>query len=100
MPGVRGDFRAEIWLAESTGAWHFVSLPNHLADEIADTVDGSKPGFGSVRVSVTVGATTWATSIFPDAKRGTYVLPVKKAVRAAEGVEAGDTVAVSLAVTD
>lgn len=100
MPGVQGVFRAEIWLAESTGAWHFVSLPNHLADEIADTVDGSRPGFGSVRVSVTIGATTWATSIFPDAKRGTYVLPVKKAVRAAEGVEAGDEVDVALEALD
>ncbi|KXP02780.1 DUF1905 domain-containing protein [Tsukamurella tyrosinosolvens] len=100
MGGVRGDFRAEIWLSEVFAACRFVALPNHLADEIADTVDGSKPGFGSVRVSVTIGATTWATSIFPDSGRGTYVLPLKKAVRAAEGVDIGDTVEVHLAVRD
>ncbi|WP_051158915.1 DUF1905 domain-containing protein [Tsukamurella sp. 1534] len=96
---MRGDFRAEIWLSEVFAACRFVSLPNHLADEIADAVDPSRPGFGSVRVSVTLGGTTWATSVFPDAARGTYVLPVNKAVRTAEGVDAGDTVHVRLAVT-
>ncbi|KXP11109.1 hypothetical protein AXK57_07025 [Tsukamurella pulmonis] len=99
MAGVRGDFRAEIWLSEVFAGCRFVSLPNHLADEIADTVDDSRPGFGSVRVSATICLTTWATSIFPDSKRGTYVLPLKKAVRTAEGVDVGDTVDVHLAVT-
>ena len=98
MAGLRGTFRAEIWLSEVFAACRFVSLPNQLADEIADTVDGSKPGFGSVRVSVTIGGTTWSTSIFPDSKRGTYVLPLKKAVRSAEGVDVGDTVDVDLVV--
>lgn len=98
MASVRGDFRAEIWLSEVFAACRFVALPNHLADEIADTVDRSRPGFGSVRVSVTIGGTTWATSIFPDSARGTYVLPIKKAVRTAEGLEDGDSVGVSLTV--
>ena len=51
-----------------------------------------KPGFGSIRVEVTLGGSTWRTSIFPDSKAGCYVLPVKKAVRTAEGVEIGDRV--------
>ncbi|NMD55162.1 MULTISPECIES: DUF1905 domain-containing protein [Tsukamurella] len=98
MAGLRGTFRAEIWLSEVFAACRFVSLPNHLADEIDDTVDRSKPGFGSVRVSVTIGGTSWDTSVFPDAARRTYVLPLKKAVRIAEGVDIGDTVDVDLAV--
>ncbi|MGV7637119.1 DUF1905 domain-containing protein, partial [Mycobacterium kansasii] len=69
MAGVRGDFRAEIWLSEVFAACRFVALPNHQAHEIADTLDGSKPGFGSVRVSVTKRATPGATSIFPDTGR-------------------------------
>ena len=36
-----------------------------------------------------IGATRWSTSIFPDKKRGTYVLPVKKSVRVAEQLAAG-----------
>ena len=49
-------------------------------------------GFRSVRVTATIGGTTWRTSIFPGSEA--YVLPVKRAVRTAERFEAGDTVAV------
>jgi hypothetical protein len=49
-----------------------------------------------VRVHAQIGATTWATSVFPDKARGAFVLPVKAAVRKAEGLEVGDTVPVSL----
>ncbi|NMO00678.1 DUF1905 domain-containing protein [Gordonia sp. TBRC 11910] len=91
-----GTFDAAVWTAQSTGAWHFVSLPTELADEISDVVDHSRPGFGSVRVSARIGETTWATSIFPDAKRRTYVLPVKKAVRTAEGIVEDDVVTVHI----
>jgi hypothetical protein len=53
-----------------------------------------------LRVKVTIGATEWQTSIFPDKKRATYVLPVKQAVRKAEGVTAGSTVDVDLVVIE
>ena len=45
-------------------------------------------------------STSSATSIFPDSKQGSYVLPVKKAVRTAEGIEDGDDVEVALDVLD
>lgn len=47
-----------------------------------------------MRVEVTVGSTTWRTSIFPT--NGTFVLPVKKAVRTKVGAEAGDDLDVQL----
>ena len=43
-----------------------------------------------------VGATTWATSRFPDTKAASYVLPVKKAVRLAEALDDGSSVVVRL----
>lgn len=49
-----------------------------------------------MRVSVSIGGSRWTTSLFPDSKRGTYVLPIKKAVRVAEGVGEGDLVIVEL----
>ena len=51
-----------------------------------------------MRVKVTIGATEWQTSIFPDKKRATYVLPVKHAVRKAESLTAGSKVRVDLVV--
>jgi hypothetical protein len=49
-------------------------------------------------VLVEAGASQWRTSVFPDAERGTFVLPVKKAVRVAEGVSEGDPLTVTLRV--
>ncbi|WP_257792107.1 DUF1905 domain-containing protein [Marisediminicola antarctica] len=54
-----------------------------------------RPGFGSIRVSVTLGGSTWLTSIFPDSKSGTFLLPVKGSIRARERVAPGDVVGVS-----
>jgi hypothetical protein len=78
--------------------WTFVSLPTHVGDEVLDLCGDAARGFGSVRVEVTVGASVWRTSIFPSTD--TYVLPVKKAVRTAEGIDLGDTVRVHLALVD
>jgi hypothetical protein len=55
-------------------------------------------GFGSVRVQVVVGEERWSTSLFPDTESGSYVLPVKQAVRRAVGIEEGDQVTVSLSL--
>ena len=92
------SFTAEIWLWKGDAAWHFISLPTDIADEIADLVVGQTRGFGSVRVEVTSGNTQWTTSIFPDKKSGTYILPIKKDVRRQLGCSAGDEMAITLYV--
>lgn len=53
-------------------------------------------GWGMVPVRATLGATTWTTSLWP--RSGSYVLPLKDAVRRAEGVDEGDPVVVRVAV--
>lgn len=91
-------FDAELWLwdARQSDSWTFLNLPEEASAEIREVAGALPRGFGSVRVTVTLGATVWKTSIFPDAKAGVYVLPFKKAVRKAESVEAGDTVTVKV----
>ncbi len=86
------EFTEPIWEHSGTQSWFFITLPHDVTDEIDELTEGRQRGFGSVRVQVTVGATTWATSIFPDTKAGSFVLPVKKAVRKAEGLTDGDPV--------
>ena len=92
------SFDADLWTWEArrTDTWIFVSLPVEVSEEIRDLVGTSPRGFGAVRVRATVGATTWTTSVFPDRARGCYVLPVKRSVRTAEGLEAGDRVHVTV----
>lgn len=92
-------FTAELWRWPGENAWYFVAVPEEMADDIR-MAGGPPRGFGSVRVEVTVGSTTWRTSVFPDAGRRTYVLPVKKAVRRAEDLDEGAPVPVVLRVLD
>ena len=92
------EFEAELWLwdARRADTWTFVSVPGELSEEIRERAAALPPaGFRSVRVAVTMGTSTWQTSVFPG-DDGRYALPVKKAVRRKEGVEAGDLVRVRL----
>jgi len=88
-----------LWRYPGDSGWHFVTLPHHAADEIADHVEidgGPRRGFGAVRVEVTCGSTSWRTSLFPDNASRSYVLPMKQAVRRAEELEDGDPVTLRL----
>ena len=59
---------------------------------------GPREGFGSIRVEVRIGSTSWRTSLFPETATGTMVLPVKKQVRRAEDLYAGATCDVTVEV--
>jgi hypothetical protein len=56
---------------------------------------GKRRGFGSVKVTVTLGQSTWQTSLFPN-KDGSWFLPIKKPVRLAEALDYDDAVEVEL----
>jgi hypothetical protein len=45
---------------------------------------------------VRLGTSTWTTSLFP--REGRYLVPIKLAVRRAEGIGPGDVVTVQLAI--
>ena len=93
-------FRARLWLHSGDAGWHFVTLPHDVADEIDDVTAPTGRGFGSVRVAVTIRTTRWTTSLFPDTTSQSFVLPVKRPVRASEGLETGDDVDVTITVLD
>jgi len=95
-------FEAELWIwdARRADSWTFVSLPADASEEIRELAGGTRRGFGSLRVRVTVGGSTWTTSIFPDSARGTYVLPIKRRVREAEALVAGDVATVEIELMD
>jgi hypothetical protein len=84
-----------VWDARKTDVWTFVSLPVEESADIREFAGGIPRGFGAVKVTATIGATTWRTSIFPS-KDGAYVLPLKKAVRAAEGLAVDDVATVKV----
>lgn len=100
MTSFEGQFEGELypWHEDRPDSWLFVALPPPLAEQIDDSLTAPPRGFGSVRVEVTVGGSTWSTSIFPT--KESYVLPVKKPVRRAEGLGLGDAATFTIRVLD
>ncbi len=102
MTAVEYEFTATLyrWEARQADSWVFVNLPEALADEVLEAGEHVSRGFGSLRVEVRVGATVWRTSIFPSTSAGTFVLPLKKAVRRAQRLEVGDEARIHLRLVD
>ena len=91
MSGVEFNFRSKVWLWKSEsapGSWHFVTLPKKDSAVISDLFHVNKRGFGSIKVKVDVGSTSWSTSIFPGENK-CYILPLKAQVRKAENIKVG-----------
>lgn len=97
MSGARLRFEADVFEWTGDGAWHFVRLPDDVAEDVR-LLGGPPRGFGSVRVTVRTGGCVWSTSVFPEKASGSFLLPVRRQVRAAEGIEAGDRVRFDLEV--
>lgn len=90
------DFSGELWFWRGPAPFHFVTVP----DERSAAIESASPlvtyGWGMIPVVAQIGRTEWKTSLFP--KDGRYAVPVKVAIRRAEGLELGDVVAVHLHV--
>jgi len=86
-----------LWRYPSqSAAWYFVTIDAATTAKIKSQ-PRPKKGWGSVRVRVTIGKTTWETSIFPS-KEGVYILPIKASVRKAEDIFEGEMVKILLHV--
>lgn len=96
MPENSVTTKLKLWQwNEMKGSWYFVTL-NKTAEAWLNTIKPKvRRGWGSVPVTVTIGSTTWQTSVFPDKTRG-WVMPVKAKVRKAEGLVEGKLFTITL----
>ena len=94
------SFRAEVSKWPGDGGWYLVRVPRQYFEEIKLITSERKRGFGAVKVSACIGDTNWQTSIFPDNEDGSYLLFLKKQVRAADNLEIGSSVNVSIELLD
>lgn len=81
---------------EGTGTVHFVTVPDDECRDLETTAALVSYGWGMIPVTARIRETRWKTSLFP--QDGRYVVPVKAAVRKAEGLDVGDVVTVHLTV--
>lgn len=92
------NFKSKLWEWQGEGAWCFVSVPTEYYEDIRQI--GTKRGFGSIRVEAKIGNSVWKTSIFPDTKSNTYLLPVKKQIRTTEQIFVGSMVQVVITLIE
>jgi hypothetical protein len=90
------QLRSKVMVYPGMASWRFTGIPQKEGKEIKKTFGTHARGWGSLPVSVTIGKTTWDTSIFPDTQSGSYVLPLKAKVRKTEGIEDDSVVSFSL----
>jgi hypothetical protein len=94
---MKWEFSGEIWYWKGPAPWYFITVPEDDCVDLEAASAFVTYGWGMIPVTVQIGKTTWTTSLFP--KDGSYIVPLKTAVRDAEKLAEGDTVTVRLTVS-
>ncbi len=84
--------KSKVWVYPGMAGWRFLSVPTKQSNLIKKLFGGMAGGWGSLPVKVAIGKTNWKTSIFPDKKTATYLLPLKAEVRKKESIKDGNMV--------
>ena len=93
---VEWQFKAPVIYWRGPAPFFYARIPPDIATEIGKIKRAASYGWGVIPVRVQIGDTVWETSLFP--KDGGYLVPIKDAVRKAEGLAEGDTATVNLAI--
>ncbi|MEO8084415.1 MAG: DUF1905 domain-containing protein [Ardenticatenales bacterium] len=89
-------FSGPIFHWRGPAPFYFVAVPEQECYDLKAISGAVTYGWGMIPVAARIGQTRWTTSLFP--KDGRYLVPLKDAVRKAEGLDDGDTVTVRLDV--
>lgn len=90
------SFETEIFVWRGPAPYFFAPIPSDGADDIRRVARAASYGWGVIPVEVAIGEVNFTTSLFP--RDGTYLLPLKDAVRRAANLTSGDRIAVRMAV--
>jgi hypothetical protein len=93
---LRIEFAGEIWYWRGPAPFHFITVPPEESVELRAIAPVVSYGWGMVPVTVRIGSTVFDTALIP--RKGSYAMPVKDAVRAAEHLALGDFATVELTV--
>lgn len=89
-------FTGQIWYWRGPAPHYFVTVPTSEAEQIKQIAHTSTYGWGMIPADVRIGETEWYTALWP--KEGSYIVPIRAAVRKAERLDEGDKVRISLKV--
>jgi hypothetical protein len=90
------EFNGVIWYWRGPAPHYFVTVPIEQSLELKAASKLVTYGWGMIPVTVSIGKTSWKTSLFP--KDNLYIVPIKLLVRKAEKLEEGDDITICLAI--
>lgn len=90
------EFTNPVFEWRGPAPYFYVALSHEVSQELTDLAPVLTFGWGMIPGAVTVGETDFTTALFR--KDGLYLIPLRKAIREAEGIELGDTVSGTLVV--
>ncbi|MER7446112.1 DUF1905 domain-containing protein [Microbacterium sp. NPDC097977] len=91
---MRARFSGAIWFWRGPAPFHFVTVPPEESAMIGEVASAVTYGWGMIPASVTIGATTVTTALWP--KDGGYIVPIKKLLQDRESVTIDDIVDLTL----
>lgn len=90
------EFTGPVFQWRGPAPYYFVTVPEDEAEELQEAAAMVSYGWGMIPVTVLIGRTEWTTSLWP--RDGSYVVPLKDAIRRAEGIGEGDELPIRLTV--
>lgn len=90
------EFSGEVVEWRGPAPFYFVVAPAEESQWLTEIMRDVTYGWGMIPVTGRVGETEFTTSLWP--REGAWWVPLKAAVRRAEGIELGDTVTVALTI--
>lgn len=91
------EFTGPVFTWRGPAPYYFVTVPEDEAEELQEAAAMVSYGWGMIPVTVRIGGTEWTTSLWP--RNGSYVVPLKDAIRDAEAISEGDELTIRLTVT-
>jgi hypothetical protein len=90
------EFDADVFQWRGPAPYFFAETPDEVDAFLHDNLPELTYGWGVIPARVRIGATEVQTSLIP--RDGVYLVPLKVAIRRAEGIDDGDVVRIGLSV--
>jgi hypothetical protein len=93
-PRTTFSFAAVVIEWRGPAPYFYAALPDDDAEAVRQAAKLVSYGWGVIPVEATIAGVSFTTSLFP--RDGTYLLPLKAAVRQRAGIGLGDNIAVEM----
>jgi hypothetical protein len=90
------SFEATVIYWRGPAPFFYAPIPDDLIEDVRKAARIATYGWGCVPVEAEVGGVAFTTALFP--KDGTYLLPLKVAVRRKTNITAGDAITAEMTI--